>query len=95
MNSITDYKELGGDPNKSRLELPHIEIWTEGTTTRVFIDGKELNGIRKIRFIQDASSESRVPFLQFDLIATDMTLNVKRIPELPDVFKEWYELKAD
>lgn len=77
------------------LELPHIEIRTEGTTTRVFIDGKELNGIRKISFIQDASESSVVPILQLELVATDMVLNIKKIPELPEVFKEWYVLKND
>ena len=71
-------------------EIPHIEIRTQGTTTHVFIDGKELNGVRKISFIQDASEASRVPRVQFELDATDMVLNVKRIPELPEAFKEWY-----
>ena len=79
----------------SNSMIPHIEIRTRGTRTHIFIDGKELNGVRKVSFTQDASEASGIPILQLQLDASDMTLNVKRIPELPDVFKSWYVLNDD
>ena len=71
--------------------MPHIKITTDGITdTRLFIDGKEVQGVTGIHFSQNYKQNAGVPILQIDLKATDVELDIKRIPELPEPFNRFY-----
>lgn len=72
------------------MQVPHIEIKNIGIFTEVFVDGKKINGVRKVKFEHGVPN---APVLQLELIATDMAIDTKNIPELPDVFKPFYEKK--
>lgn len=70
--------------------MAHILIKTSGIRTELFIDGKKVDGMRKITFEKKAGE---VPVVCVDLKATDMEIDGELIPELPEVFKPFYILK--
>ena len=73
--------------------MPEIKIMQDGPcVTRVFIDGQEIHGIRKMSFERDAT-QSEIPILKLDLVATNLTVDSPMLLELPDVYKGWYEKK--
>ena len=64
---------------------PQILIQTDGIqNTKVFVDGKELTGVAGIRFSQSYKENKGLPVLQIDLKATNITLDTKVLPALPD-----------
>lgn len=68
---------------------PKLEIKIDGTRSRIFSDGVEINGVRK--YTLEHSSESRdVPVLHLDLIATQCTVSGNYLPALPEVYAEHY-----
>lgn len=69
---------------------PKVMIKTDGTRTEVFVDGKELKGVTGIRFRQDYREKSGLPILQIDLKATNVTLDAKMLPALPEPFSRFY-----
>ena len=81
--------------NKKRMEeenmnkMPHIKITTgnDCCSTEVFIDGKKVEGVRKVSFCKTAGT---LPVLQLDLLATDMEIDAKVIPALPEIFQPFY-----
>lgn len=74
--------------------MPEIKIVQDGCcSTRVFIDGHEIHGIRKLSFERDAAAQDKVPVLRLDLMAADMTVDFPGVPELPDVLKPYYVKK--
>jgi hypothetical protein len=74
--------------------MSEIKIVQDGCcSTRVFIDGKEIHGIRKMSFERDATAQDKVPVLKLDVIAANMTVDFPGVPELPDVLKPYYVKK--
>ena len=71
--------------------MAKIEIKTEGTITKVFVDGKIVNGVRKLSFSQEPG---QVPILRLDLITDKMTINSPALLALPEVYEPFYESKS-
>ena len=75
--------------NEIKKEKPHIliKVDEDSSITRLFIDGKEIDGVRRLRFDQTAG---KLPILNIDLIAFDMEIDGRFIPALPDIFRPFY-----
>lgn len=73
------------------MSTPHIEIKQDGITTEIFIDGKKLNGVRKIGF--EYENKNCLPILKLDFLATDLAIDGQFIPELPEIFIDFYKRK--
>lgn len=70
---------------------PEILIQTDGITkTKVIIDGKELEGVTGVRFSQSYKENSGLPILQIDMKATNVTLDAKMLPALPEPFSHHF-----
>lgn len=70
--------------------MARIEIITTGNIGRVIVDGKEVNGVRRVSY--DLSVTNDAPIVKLELVASDMTIDSNGvIPELPDVFKPFYK----
>lgn len=70
---------------------PQILIQTDGIqNTKVFVDGKELTGVAGIRFSQSYKENKGLPILQIDLKATNVTLDAKILPALPEPYNGQY-----
>lgn len=72
---------------------PHIEIKQNGMLTEIFVDGRKINGVRKVSF--EYSCDNLLPVLKLDLLATDMAVDATLVPELPEVFKPFYKKVQD
>lgn len=67
------------------IRKPQILIQTDGiTNTKIFIDGKELPGVAGVRFSQSYKENKGLPVLQIELKATNVTLDAKMLPALPE-----------
>ncbi len=75
------------------MAIPHIEIKQDGVFTKVFVDGKELHGIRNICFRHSVDDMDSVPVLKIDLIACDVDIDTRIVPDLPEFFKPYYVAK--
>ena len=72
--------------------MAHIEIKSRGIFGQVFVDGKKINGVRKVSY--EISIDGKVPIVKLELSGTDVFIDSNgAIPELPDVFKPFYERK--
>lgn len=40
-------------PEEKRLKLPNIRIENKGCLTKIYVDGKELDGVRRVNFVHD------------------------------------------
>ena len=70
--------------------MAHIEIKSQGIFGTVFVDGKEVNGVRKVSY--EISVDGKVPIVKLELLGTDVSIDSNGvIPELPDVFKPFYK----
>ena len=73
------------------IRNPQILIQTDGiTNTKVIIDGKELPGVAGVRFSQSYKENKGLPILQIDLKATNVTLDAKMLPALPEPYNGQY-----
>lgn len=73
------------------IRKPQILIQTDGiTNTKIFIDGKELPGVAGVRFSQSYKENKGLPVLQIELKATNVTLDAKMLPALPEPYKGQY-----
>ena len=75
------------------MRKPEIVIKTDGPRTKIFVDGKKLEGVKGYRLTQDVRENNSLPVLQIDLAATNLTLETECIPELPDMYKPFYCIK--
>lgn len=70
--------------------MAHIEIKSEGIFGKVLVDGKEVDGVRKVSY--ELSVDGKVPVVKLELLGTDVAIDSKGvIPELPDIFKPFYK----
>lgn len=73
------------------IRKPQILIQTDGiTNTKILIDGKELPGVAGVRFSQSYKENKGLPMLQIDLKATNVTLDAKMLPVLPEPYNGQY-----
>lgn len=78
------------DKRGEKIEItPKIRIVNEGGIyTEIFINNKKVNGVKAVRFSQDAGN---FPVLQLDFSITDIEIDVATIPDLPEILKPFYE----
>lgn len=70
---------------------PQVKITTDGiTSTKVFIDDKELKGVAGVYFSQSYNENQGLPNLCIALKATNVTLDAKILPALPEPFNHHY-----
>lgn len=70
---------------------PQVKITTDGiTNTKVFIDDKELKGVEGVYFSQSYNENQGLPNLCIALKATNVTLDAKMLPALPEPFNHHY-----
>lgn len=70
--------------------MARIEIESHGIFGKVLVDGKEVEGVRKVSY--ELSVDGKVPVVKLELLGTDVAINSNGlIPELPDVFKPFYK----
>lgn len=70
---------------------PQVKITTDGiTNTKVFIDDKELKGVAGVYFSQSYNENQGLPNLCIALKATNVTLDAKMLPALPEPFNHHY-----
>lgn len=80
-----------GRSEKKVKKTPHILIKTDGIRkTKVFVDGKELEDVTGVRFSQSYKENGGLPMLQIDMKATNVTLDAKMLPALPEPFCNHY-----
>lgn len=73
------------------MSIPKVRIKQDCCSTFVYINGKEVHGVRGIHF--DRTVDNNAPILRLDILAVDMELDCVAIPELPEIFKPFYERK--
>lgn len=70
---------------------PRVRISTNGITrTKIYIDGEELKGVTGVRFLQNYKENNGLPILQIDMQATNVELDAKMLPALPEPFSKHY-----
>lgn len=70
---------------------PQVKITTDDiTNTKVFIDDKELKGVAGVYFSQSYNENQGLPNLCIALKATNVTLDAKILPALPEPFNQHY-----
>ena len=73
------------------MRRPEIVIKTDGiVNTEVFINGEKLDGVISVRFFHSYQRNSGIPSLQIDLDATNVRLDTKMLPALPEPFRSHY-----
>ena len=73
------------------MDRPEIVIKTDGIcNTRIFVDGKELDGVRSFYISQDAGM---LPELHLTMVATDLTLKGKCLLKLPEIYERCYKMR--
>lgn len=73
------------------MDRPEIVIKTDGIcNTRIFVDGKELDGVRSFYISQDAGM---LPELHLSMVATDLTLKGKCLLKLPEIYERCYKMR--
>lgn len=70
------------------MGFPKFEISTDGVITTIKCDGKVVKGVRAFALSQKAGE---IPILTLDLNATDLSVDGTMLPELPEVFRPFYE----
>lgn len=71
-------------------KLPQIMIQNKGSFTKVFVDGKELNGVKSVSFLHNSQENNRIPILKIELLAEQICLDTAQIFDLPDVYHPFY-----
>ena len=72
------------------LNLPQVSIEIKGAFTKVFINGKEVEGVTKVQFIHDKNEHGSLPRLSIELLAEKITLKTSQIPTLPEIYIPYY-----
>lgn len=69
-------------------DLPMVRIEVkDGNRTQVFINDKEIDGLREVRFKKTAGS---LPVLEMEFAAHNVEINGTFFPQLPDALKGCY-----
>lgn len=70
--------------------FPEVEIEACGCTTRVYINGKEVEGIAGVIFSHDKNAGHGLPSLKLELLPSKLEINSCAVLELPDIFRGSY-----
>lgn len=68
--------------------IPRVVIKETPNGTEISINGKVVEGVQKYS-VEHKGGE--LPVLHLYLVASNMELNEKMVPALPEVFKDFYE----
>lgn len=81
-------------PPGKRYTMAKVEIKQAGAgKTKITLDGKDISSmVTRFSFGRDAN-KTELPILHLDIISTDISIDSTCIPELPDIFKPFYERK--
>ena len=71
------------------LPFPIIKIENNGCCTKVYVDGKELNGVKNISFLHDRGKDD-CPILRIELLAEQISIKTSQIFALPEVYHPFY-----
>lgn len=83
--------EAAQEKASRKAYTPQILIQTDGImNTKVSIDGKELKGVAGVYFSQSYNENQGLPNLCIALKATNVTLDGKILPALPEPFNHHY-----
>ena len=69
------------------MKKPKILIKTDGIRAKVYVDGKELHGVKAYKFTHNAVEG---PTLHLSMVGTDVTLEALVIPALPEIYRNFY-----
>lgn len=70
------------------IELPKVRIEVKnGLGTKVFLDDKEIEGLREVRF---RKTEHDIPVMEMEFAACNVEINGQFLPQLPDSLKGFY-----
>ena len=69
--------------------MAHIIIKNDGSIdgTKIFIDGKEVEGICRVEFIHQGG---KFPVVRFEMTADSISIDTCIIPELTEIYKPFY-----
>ena len=71
-------------------DLPKVRIEVkDGNHTQVFVDDREIDGLREVRFKKTGGS---LPVLEMEFAAHNIEINGKFLPQLPDSLKGCYRV---
>ncbi len=73
-----------------KLPLPTIDIKNDGMLTKVFIDGREVEGIVSITFSHSIYQNNHVPVVRLELMADKVHIGTHQIFELPEIYYPFY-----
>ena len=83
--------EAAQEKASRKAYTPQVKITTDGiTNTKVFIDDKELKGVAGVYFSPSYNENQGLPNLCIALKATNVTLDAKMLPALPEPFNHHY-----
>lgn len=74
----------------SKLPLPTIDIKNEGSLTKIFMDGKEVEGVVNITFSHSAHQNNRLPVVKLELLADKVHIGTHQVFELPEIYHPFY-----
>lgn len=70
-------------------KLPRIVIQNKGRVTKVFVDGEELKGVKRVKFSHGAL-DTEFPIVNVELLAEQIRLETAQIFALPEVYHPYY-----
>lgn len=69
------------------MEHPQIKIETNGTRTKVFVNGSELRDVYAIRFSHEVGGVAK---MELAVNALNVSLDADMLPSLPEPWASWY-----
>lgn len=71
------------------LPSPKVRIESKGCVTKIYVDGVEVNGVRRVSFLHDKESDA-CPVLRIELLAEQITIDTSQIFALPEAYHPFY-----
>lgn len=73
-----------------KLHFPTIHIENTGSLTRVFLNGKEVDGVVSIAFSHSVYKHKHFPTVKLELMADKVHIGTHQIFDLPDIYHPFY-----
>lgn len=73
----------------NKRDLPTVRIENKGSVTKVYVDGEELNGVRRVEFSHDKTVKD-FPVLKLDILAERVSIDSPQIFDLPEIYHPFY-----
>ena len=73
-----------------KLNPPSVCIENEGSITKVYVNGKEIEGVTGIQFVHDKNAYGDWPKMSIELMTQKVTLKTRQVPELPEFYAPFY-----